>query len=64
MYFSGEIDMMKKEKDDVAIAHVEEEVGIMMSNIVKEMKFEKDDKVVSYKMIKVPQTIDWLPPGF
>lgn len=53
---------MQKEKDVVNLALKNEEVGLMFTD--KEARFEPDDHVVCYEVVKVAQHIDWKPPGF
>lgn len=60
----GGISSMKREKEVVQTATIDEEVGITLKEDAKDVRFEPNDTILSYKIIKQSQEINWHPPGF
>lgn len=62
VYFDGEMESMKHEKEVVLTADAGAEVGIAVED--KTVRFEEGDTVECYELFDKSQTIDWSPPGF
>lgn len=60
--YDGTVESMRKEKIVTDSASRDEEVGIVVED--KTVTFRPGDTVQSYELFKVPQRIDWAPPGF
>lgn len=60
--YDGTATSMKREKLVVGSAMIGEEVGIAVED--KTVNFRPSDIVQCYDILKVPQRIDWAPPGF
>lgn len=52
----GELSGMRNEKQDVHSAKKDTEVGFRFT---KDFDFEEEDRIVCYKTLTVPQTLDW-----
>ncbi len=67
IYYDGEIEALKVDKEFVKSAKINQEVGIRLPLVQKSddpINFEIGDRVQVYRLEDVKQEIRWHPPGF